>query len=400
MAGTRNKFKFSTNRLNLNKAENEDYFEFEGLASTDDPDLEDEIIKQNFDLSAIVANKGYVNDDHGHSYDNKDDARLGVIDKAEIRPEGLWVKGKVWKSHPAATSYYNEMKYKPGMVQLSVEGYTIKRNPFQSHVVEKAVALGVALTRNPVNNHTFAQLAKSLSASSKHVDVIEKNIQSPLIHSFSITSDPSTPSVVVTQTIDPTHPHWDAYQDQMMDLAKGGMGSGKHDTGLGALREEEKKMNAMKEIHKKPEKIVVMPAAPKEEEPEAPKKNPQEEQQRRRQELQAERTAAIEGETTKEGKKTALARIQKKTEKKQTRKRVRKSVLQAELLRRSQKDPLFKSKLQKILSKALASGGPAYATTLPGDFEGGQVFQQESLNSHAQSKKCKKCKGKGKNCKC
>jgi len=97
MAEIKTNFKFTTNKLTLLKAETEDYFEVEGIASTDDPDLEDEIVKQNFDLSAIVANKGYLNDDHGHDYKVKDDARIGVIDKAEIRPEGLWIKGKVWK---------------------------------------------------------------------------------------------------------------------------------------------------------------------------------------------------------------------------------------------------------------------------------------------------------------
>jgi len=137
------------------------------------------------------------------------------------------------------------------------------------------------------------------------------------------------------------------------------------------------------------------------EEAEEGKKNPFEAQQRRRQELQAERTMARESAHSKEEAKEAIARIKKKTERLQTRKRViKKSVLQAELVRRAKSDPLFKSKLDKILSKALASGGPAYSGTLPGDMSGGQVFQQESLNSQAKPKKCKKCKNKGTDCKC
>jgi len=393
----KNKFKFSTNRLDLTKAETEDYFEIEGLASTDDPDLEDEIIKQNFDLSAIKINKGYLNDDHGHNYENKDHARLGVIDEAEIRPEGLWIKGKVWKKHPAATAYYNELKHKPGMVQFSVEGYTVKRNPFANHVVEKAVALGVALTRNPINDNTFAQLAKSLNAGKTQI-ALEKASAMPLIQGFNIVSDPSTATITITQTVDPTHPNWEDYQDQILDLAKGGMGSGKKTHKIESLAEKERAMQGQqKEIKREHavSNIVVAQAKQKDQEPEAPEKNKEEAQNRRRMELQAERTRARQS-----GDKEALKRIKKKTEKFSTRKRVRKSTIQAELIRRAQQDPVFKSKLEELLNKALSSGGAAYADTLPGDFTQGQVFQQESLNTHAKDKKCKKCKKGNINCKC
>ena len=150
----KSKFQFNTDQL-VQKAETDDYFEFEGLASTADEDLQGEIIKQNFDLSSILAGKGYVNDDHGQNYDVKDHSRMGVIDSAEIRKEGLWLKGRVWKDHAATPAYYNEMKHKPGMVQLSIEGYTMKRDPRNKNVVNKAYVTGVALTRNPVNTNTL-----------------------------------------------------------------------------------------------------------------------------------------------------------------------------------------------------------------------------------------------------
>jgi len=397
MTEIKDKFKFSTNRLDLLKAETDDYFEVEGLASTDSKDLEDEIVKQNFDLTAIKANKGYINDDHGREYSVKEHSRLGVIDEAEVRPEGLWIKGKIWKKHPAALAYYNELKHKPGMVQFSVEGYTVKRNPFQRHVVEKAAALGVALTRNPVNSDTFAQLAKSLTAGAQQ-ETSGSLSHEQLIKGFAISSNPESAEVTITQTLNPMHPNWNEYQNQLLDLAKGGMGSGRAGMHMApvAMKEREAHLAKQPVAELTPKTVVVEPKQQEDDDPKAGKKNPFEAQQRRRQELQAETTRARET-----GDKDSIKRIKKKTERFSTRKRVvKKSKLQEELLKRSQRDPLFKSKLEKILSKALASGGPAYSNTLPGDFSNGQVFQTESLNSHAKDKKCKKCKNKGPDCKC
>ena len=45
------------------------------------------------------------------------------------------------------------------------------------------------------------------------------------------------------------------------------------------------------------------------------------------------------------------------------------------------------------MQKALTSGGPAYSNTLPGDMQGGQVFQQEELDADTK-KECKDKKDK------
>jgi len=166
------------------------------------------------------------------------------------------------------------------MVQFSVEGYTVKRNPFQDNVVEKAVALGVALTRNPINTNTFAQLCKSLTAKKYEKSVSEGKSLGMLLKGFNISSDIDTQTVTITQILDPTHPDWSNYQDKLFDLAKGGTGSGRR--GLGSKMDGplEKLKHKMGPGDKK-EQIVVT-AKLQEEEPDAPQKNPQEAEQRRR----------------------------------------------------------------------------------------------------------------------
>jgi len=411
----KNSFKFSTDKLDLTKAETKDYFEIEGLASTDSPDLESEIVKQNFDLSAIKAGKGYINDDHGHDYEVKDHARLGVIDEAEIRPEGLWIKGKIWKAHPASVAYYNELKHKPGMVQFSVEGYTLKRNPFNDSIVEKAAAIGVALTRNPINRDTYARLAKSLTTVESMESVVD-----PLFKSWQVSK--SEGKIEVTTIVDPEHPDYNDFMSYFT-LVKGGAGSGRrggmgHSPTLPQESAAQAAVSAQQEVRHEKE-VVVRPKeeVEKEKQEEQIKKEsdqPEEmedataktsKDQRQSKELQRKealkqqlKDAREIARTPEEARKNVAEVKQKQLAGRKT--RVRKSIIQAELIRRAQNSPQFKKSLDEIISKALASGGPAYATTLPGDMEGGQVFQQESLNAHARKKRCKKCKDKGPECKC
>ena len=98
--------------IELSKAETEEYYEIEGLASTDDEDLQKEILDQKgFDLGPVLQGKGYFNADHGQHYEVKDQARMGIIDDAQITKKGLYVKGKIFKNHPESMIYYNELKH-------------------------------------------------------------------------------------------------------------------------------------------------------------------------------------------------------------------------------------------------------------------------------------------------
>jgi len=410
-------FKFSTDKINICKAETEDYWEIEGLASTDDQDLDNEIMRQNFDLTAVDVGKGYLNDDHGKEYEKlgipRSQARLGVIDKAKITKEGLWIKGKVWKNHPASVAYYNELKHKPGMVQFSVEGYTLKRNPLRDNVIDKAFVTGVALTRDPVNTNTYAQICKSLNASFEDVviptedsedRVVIRSDEPDLIKSFEINVDreignpTKVNQIIVTQVLNPDHPDFNEYYEGVQEdldlFCKGGPGSGKRrlkfKPEIEEQREQRHHVGPGKEAEK--EAQIQVQVAQKEETARGGRKNKERRDLQRRESLKQELAEAREGAGSRPEKREAIAAIKHKYHQKQ--RVVRKSVLVAELARRAKGNPDFKKSLEDIIEKGLSSGGAAYATTLPGDMTGGQVFQQESLNAHAKDKKKKKKKKK------
>lgn len=172
------KYNFTTDRVNLLKAETDEYIEIEGLASTPDEDLQNEIIEQEgLDFSEIE----YINADHGHEYEDKPGgralARMGLIDQAKMTKNGLWIKGKLFKNHPETPIYINELKFgKPGLVQFSIEGSVVSRDPFEKNRVKRCKVRGVALTRNPVNMNTYARLVKSLTTSEQEDLTSEQNL--------------------------------------------------------------------------------------------------------------------------------------------------------------------------------------------------------------------------------
>jgi len=378
----KSKFKFSTDSL-IQKSENDEYFEIEGLASTDDRDLEGEIIKQNFDLSAIMAGKGYLNDDHGQNYEVKDHARIGVIDKAEVRPEGLWIKGKVFKNHPAAIPFLNELKFKPGMVQFSVEGYSVKRDPRNKNTIGKAYVTGVALTRNPVNPYTYAQLAKSLSAGSSGLPE-DTLVKSQDIHIIRDENDFVT-SFQVVQELDPSHPDFIEYYAELVE--KGGPGSGKKGQGGPKSPMNEHKKEVV--INHDDKGSAKAPAKDGDN-----SRNRESKKTQRIDELKNEKEQARDSARTPEEAKRNVAEVKERHALSAKKKRVavkkievKKSEVLAELMERASKNPEFKKSLEAVMNKALTSGGPAYATTLPGDMIGGQVFQTEELEADKKKKK-------------
>lgn len=377
----KSKFKFSTDIL-FQKSETDEYFEIEGLASTDDKDLEGEILKQNFDLSSILAGKGYLNDDHGNNYPNKDHARIGVIDEAKITPAGLWIKGKVWKDHPASVSFKNELKHKPGMVQFSIEGYSQKRTGANRGTVNKAYVTGVALTRNPVNPYTYAQLAKSLtgkeSTASESLLIKSQHIQAIRDENDFVTS------FQVTQELDPQHPDFLEYYADLIE--KGGAGSGKKPTG----RTQE---SAHSGYSKPKEEHIVAPKIDDE------SRDRDSNKVQRIEELKNEKESARSSAKSPEEAKRNLAEVKDRHAMSSKKKRVavqkievKKSDVMSELLDRASKNPEFKKSLEDIVEKALTTGGPAYANTLPTDFTGGQIFQTEALydDDTCEQKKKKK----------
>lgn len=136
-----------------------------GIAATEDKDLQGEVIKmQGLDISELQEGRGVFNDDHSKGAENI----IGIIDKAVITEDNaLFVEGDLLEGNPKAENYFRIMQHcmknnKPPRVQMSVEGKILERSGSSGKLIKKAKIDKVALTLDPVNRNTFAQLCKSL----------------------------------------------------------------------------------------------------------------------------------------------------------------------------------------------------------------------------------------------
>lgn len=137
-----------------------------GLASTEKTDQQGEIILQKgIDVTPIDRRKGLINFDHAKGPENC----IGLLDGYQKTAQGLVVEGRLFKNHTKAKAVYEIMsslsKGDRGRVGLSVEGKILRRNAANPSIIEKCQINAVAVTLNPVNQDTFADLVKSMAES-------------------------------------------------------------------------------------------------------------------------------------------------------------------------------------------------------------------------------------------
>jgi hypothetical protein len=140
-------------------------YKIRGLASTEDRDLQGEIVKQSgLDFSPIREGKGLFNWNH------KSDPQfiLGKIDKAELTDGGTMVEGYLFDKVDNAKAVIQIMEsLKPedkSRIQMSIEGKIVERDSVDPTTINRARVEKVALTLDPVNPSTYAEFAKSLTA--------------------------------------------------------------------------------------------------------------------------------------------------------------------------------------------------------------------------------------------
>jgi hypothetical protein len=167
--------------VELEKSE-DDQWKIKGIASTDDSDLQGESIDQSgLDISPLKAGKGLFNWDHHTGPENI----LGQIEEAEfINHDGkkaLQVEGYLFKDQERSKAFHNILKgLKKGTaprVHMSVEGKVLERAFDDQKNIKRAVISKVALTLDPVNPHTFAELVKSLNAPAVPERQVSDNIE-------------------------------------------------------------------------------------------------------------------------------------------------------------------------------------------------------------------------------
>jgi hypothetical protein len=160
----------------LEKSENGDW-KIKGLASTQDLDLQGEVvIQKGIDLSPIDQKRAVLNWEHQKGAENI----IGVLDGYSQGDQGLYIEGRLFKNHTRAKAVQEIMSSlsneDSGRIGLSVEGAILERDQANPAIIKKCRINAVALTMNPVNPKTYAGLAKSMSADTQiEFDATESN---------------------------------------------------------------------------------------------------------------------------------------------------------------------------------------------------------------------------------
>lgn len=163
-----------------------------GYASSNDTDLEGESIDPYGIDTSYFLKFGYFNDDHQKGAAHK----VGIPTEAFVDEKGLYVRGYLLKDIPEAQGIYRLMQTLASgshdrQVGFSVEGKVLEQAGGR---ILKCWIKDIAITANPVNTKTFAELIKSLKEKYSSVepepDLIKK--------SESDTKDPSSKGGTIT----------------------------------------------------------------------------------------------------------------------------------------------------------------------------------------------------------
>lgn len=139
-----------------------------GIASTSDEDSDGEFLDpKGFDIKPLIES-GMVN--WHHQAKDQPATIIGEPSKAEIRPEGLYIETSLYPSSKIARDVWElaetlEKDSKTRRLGYSVEGKVLKRksddknSPDYKKIV-KAIITGVAITHQPKNPKTFANIIK------------------------------------------------------------------------------------------------------------------------------------------------------------------------------------------------------------------------------------------------
>jgi len=215
-------------------------YKIRGLASTERVDAQGEtIIQKGVDLTPIDKKKGVLNWDHQRGPENT----IGVLDGYQRTQKGLVIEDRLFKNHTKAKAVREIMESlgegDRGRMGLSVEGKILERDPANPAVIKKCQINAVALTMNPVNTDTFADIVKSMNAA----ETLEIDSQGEVTVETDVVST-AEPTFTVGQVL--------AILQKALSVGPASMGAPDAKTGGDALQPST--MGAQKEYDKKPKK--------------------------------------------------------------------------------------------------------------------------------------------------
>ena len=134
----------------------------EGIASTEDLDLQNEIVSlRGVDFNYFLR-YGYFNNDHKPGFENK----VGEPTECRVTPKGLYVKGFLFKNKKIAEDIWEmalslESSQSSRKLGFSIQGKVLRR---QGKRLLSCWVQEVAITAAPINTNTYLDIVKSLMA--------------------------------------------------------------------------------------------------------------------------------------------------------------------------------------------------------------------------------------------
>lgn len=178
----------------------------EGMASNNTKDSEGEVLEPSgYDLTRFLSS-GFINFEHKAKNDPK--FLIGEPIDAKIKGEEFHVKGRLYKDSEVARNLWDTlimMKSSGATRKLgwSIEGRALSRDSFDPKRITKALITGVALTFNPVNTNSYAEICKGGQKEDYvdyQYDFLEKSETSKYIYTFD--SDGCTYGITKSFTVE------------------------------------------------------------------------------------------------------------------------------------------------------------------------------------------------------
>lgn len=149
-------------------AEGNEYADFEGLAATDDPDLQRDVTLQGGVDWPYFRDHGCFTWEHSNAPEDWVGVPLEVRPDAVFRgKKGTYVKGRLFLKQKRARAIYDTMQAIKAAktnrrMGLSIQGKVLVRDPLNRRIILRSLVNKISFTTNPVNTVTEVTLLKGL----------------------------------------------------------------------------------------------------------------------------------------------------------------------------------------------------------------------------------------------
>lgn len=168
----KNKFHFfvpaDIEKAEDSSSEDRGKMKIKGVASTPDRDSDDEVLDPEGFVLDFFLKSGFLNWHHRAKEDPA--AIVGEPTMAEVRDNGLYIEGELYKDSELAKSIYDlakTLKDRDSSRRLgfSIEGKVLERDLVDDRKIKKALITGCAITPTPKNPHTIMDVMKGKDTS-------------------------------------------------------------------------------------------------------------------------------------------------------------------------------------------------------------------------------------------